>query len=61
MKALGINLRNKEAVAAYYAEKAKKAEEEKLAAEEKARLEAEENPPVEKLLKDIRDLLKNKA
>ena len=61
MKKLGIKFSDKAAVAAFYAEKAKKIEEEKAAAEEKARLEAEENPPVEKLLKDIRDLLRAKS
>ena len=61
MKKRGIKFSDKAAVAAFYAEKAKQIEEEKAAAEEKARLEAEENPPVEKLLKDIRDLLKAKS
>ncbi len=61
MKAQGIKLRNKEAVAAYYAEKVRKAEAEKQAAEEKARLEREANPTTEELLKQIRDLLSNKA
>ena len=61
MKKLGIKFSDKSAVAAYYAEKAKKIEEEKAAAEEKARLEAEENPTAEMLLKEIRDLLKEKA
>ena len=60
MKAKGIKLRDKEAVAAYYAEKARIAEEEKLAAEEKARLEKEANPSTEELLKQIRDLLQSK-
>ena len=57
MKTLGIKRKDKEAVAAYYAEKARKAEEEKRAAEEKARLEKEANPSTEELLKQIRDLL----
>ena len=61
MKAKGIKLRDKEAVAAYYAEKARIAEEEKLAAEEKARLEKEANPSTEELLKQIRDLLAKNA
>ena len=61
MKKRGIKFSDKAAVAAFYAEKAKQIEEEKAAAEEKARLEAEENPPVEKLLKDIRDILKAKS
>ena len=58
MKALGIKLSDKEAVKAYYDEKARKAEEEKKAAEEKARLEKLANPTTEELLKEIRDLLK---
>lgn len=58
MKALGIKYSDKAAVAAFYAEKAKKAEEEKKAAEEKARLEKLKNPTTEDLLKEIRDLLK---
>ena len=61
MKAKGIKLRDKAAVAAYYAEKARIAEEEKLAAEEKARLEKEANPSTEELLKQIRDLLAKNA
>ena len=60
MRALGIKLLDKEAVEAYYAEKAKKEAEEKAAAEEKARLEREANPTAEDLLKEIRDLLKSK-
>lgn len=58
MKKLGIKRSDKTAVAAYYAEKAKKAEEEKKAAEEKARLDRLANPTTEDLLKEIRDLLK---
>ena len=58
MKALGIKRSDKEAVKAYYDDKAKKAEEEKKAAEEKARLEKLANPTTEELLKEIRDLLK---
>ena len=60
MKKQGIKLRDKEAVAAYF--EAKKAEEAKIKAEEeeKARLEREANPTTEELLKQIRDLLKNK-
>ena len=65
MKKLGISLRDKEAVKAYYDEKAKAAAEaaeaEKKAAEEKARLDREQNPTTEDLLKQIRDLLKEKA
>jgi len=55
-----ISKKNKEAVAAYLAEKAKKAEEEKRAAEEKARLEREKNPTTEDLLKAILEQLKTK-
>ncbi len=58
MKAQGIKYSDKAAVAAFYAEKAKKAEEEKKAAEEKARQEKLANPTTEDLLKEIRDLLK---
>jgi large conductance mechanosensitive channel len=58
MKALGIKRSDKEAVKAYYDEKARKAEEERCAAEEKARLDKLANPTTEELLKEIRDLLK---
>ena len=58
MRKRGIKFSNKAAVAEYYAEKAKKIEEEKLAAEEKARQERLANPTTEDLLKEIRDLLK---
>jgi large conductance mechanosensitive channel len=60
MKELGINLRDAEAVAGYYAEKERAAAEAKALAEEKARLEKELNPSAEELLKEIRDLLKQK-
>lgn len=64
MKALGISLFDRDAVSAYYEEKAKKAEEAaaeaKRAEEEKARLDRIENPSVEDLLKQIRDLLQEK-
>jgi hypothetical protein len=53
MKKRGIKFSDKAAVAAFYAEKAKKIEEEKKAAEEKARLEREANPTTEDLLKQI--------
>ena len=53
MRKQGIKFSNKAAVAAFYAEKAKKIEEEKKAAEEKARLEREANPTTEDLLKQI--------
>lgn len=58
MKAQGIKLRDKEAVKAYFDEKAKKEEEAKLAQEAAAKAEREANPTTEDLLKQIRDLLK---
>ena len=58
MKKLGIKFSDKAAVAAFYAEKAKKIEDEKKAAEEKAKQERLANPTTEDLLKEIRDLLK---
>ena len=58
MKALGIKRSDKEAVKAYYDEKARKAEEEKKDAEEKAKLDRLANPTTEDLLKEIRDLLR---
>ena len=61
MKAQGIRLRDKAAVKAYYDEKARIAEAERLAAEEAARLEKEANPSTEELLKQIRDLLQKNA
>ena len=61
MKKLGIKFSDKAAVSAYYAEKARQLEEAKKAAEEKARLEREANPTTEELLKQIRDLLQQKA
>lgn len=60
MKKLGIDSRNAEAVAEYFAQKERAAAEEKALAEEKARLEKEANPSAEQLLKEIRDLLKQK-
>ncbi len=64
LKSRGIKLRNRDAVAAYLAEKhaaeAAKAEAEKAAAEETARLERLANPTAEDLLKDILVELKNK-
>jgi len=60
MKSQGIKLSDEAAVAAYYAAKEAKEAEEKAAAEEKARLEKLANPTTEDLLKEIRDLLKNK-
>ena len=58
MKKRGIKFSNKEAVAAYYAEKAEKEAEAKKAAEEKALADRLANPTTEDLLKEIRDLLK---
>ena len=60
MKKRGIKFSDSDAVAAYYEEKAAKEAAEKAAAAEKARLEKEANPSTEELLKQIRDLLKNK-
>lgn len=64
LKQAGIKTRDKAAVKAYFDEmeriaaEKKKAEEE--AAAEKARIERENNPPAEVLLKEIRDLLRAK-
>ena len=60
MKKRGIKFSDSDAVANYYEEKAQKEAAAKAAAEEKARLEKEANPSTEDLLKQIRDLLKNK-
>jgi large conductance mechanosensitive channel len=60
MKKRGIKFNDSVAVAKYYEEKAKAEAEAKAAAEEKARLEKEANPSTEELLKQIRDLLKDK-
>jgi len=64
LKARGFKHYDLEALKVLRDEKAKlaaeKAEAEKKAAEEKARLEKEANPSAEQLLKEIRDLLKNK-
>ena len=57
MKAAGIKRRDKAAVAAWYAEQERLAEEARLAAEEQARLDRLANPTTEDLLKDIRILL----
>ena len=57
MKKLGIKFSDKAAVAAYYAEKAKKEAEAKDAAAEKARLERLANPTTEDLLKKIIEIL----
>ena len=58
MKAQGIKLSDKEAVKAYFEEKAAKEAQANAEAEEKARLERLANPTTEDLLKEIRDLLK---
>lgn len=64
LRANGIKLTDKEAVAAYFAEKKRLADEaaaaEAAAAAEKARLEREANPTTEDLLKLILTELKNK-
>ena len=57
MRKAGIKLRDKKAVAAWYAEQEMLAEEARLAAEEQARLDRLANPTSEDLLKDIRALL----
>ena len=57
MKKRGIKFADKAAVAAFYAEKAKKIEEEKAAAAEKARLDRLANPTTEDLLKKIIEIL----
>ena len=64
LKAAGVNAKDKDAVAAYFAEQ-KKAEEEAAAAKaaadaEAARLEREANPTVEDLLKKILAEMQNK-
>ena len=65
LKQAGIKLRDREAIRAFYAEKERlekeKAEQEKLAQEEQAKADRLANPTTEDLLKEIRDLLKNKA
>ena len=58
MKAQGIKLKDKEAVQAYFDDKAAKEAAAKLAAEEKAKADRLANPTTEDLLKEIRDLLK---
>ena len=60
MKKRGIKFSDADAVADYYEEKAQKEAAAKAAAEEKARLDKEANPSTEELLKQIRDILKNK-
>ena len=62
LKEAGVNIKDKQAVKAYFEAKQAEAEEKaKLEAEEKARAEEEfkkNNPSQEELLKEIRDLLK---
>ena len=58
LKKRGIKRSDSAAIAAYYNEKSKIAEEAKKAAEEKARLDRLANPTTEDLLKEIRDLLR---
>jgi large-conductance mechanosensitive channel len=60
MRKAGIKLSDKAAVKAYFDAKAEKEAADKAAAEEKARLDRLANPTTEDLLKDIRELLKNK-
>ena len=65
LKQAGIKLRDREAIRAFYAEKERlekeKEEQEKIAQEEQAKADRLANPTTEDLLKEIRDLLKNKA
>lgn len=65
LKANGVNLKDKEAVKAYFEAKAKaeeeKAEEEKRAEEEKAQAERLANPTTEDLLKEILKEMKKEA
>ena len=61
MKKRGIKFSDSDAVADYYEEKAQKEAAAKAAAEEAARLAKEANPSTEDLLKQIRDLLKEKT
>ena len=60
MKAQGFDFRSEADVEAYRAQKAKEAEEAQRAADEAAALERANNPTTEELLKDIRELLRNK-
>ncbi len=61
MKKRGIKFSDSDAVADFYEEKAQKEAAAKAAAEEAARLQKEANPSTEELLKQIRDLLKEKS
>lgn len=60
MKALGFNYRSEADIEVYRAQKAAEAEKAAKEAEEAAALERLNNPTTEDLLKDIRELLKNK-
>lgn len=64
LKENGVNIKNRNAVNAYFENKERLAKEEeekaKLEAEAKAAAERAANPSTEELLKEIRDLLKNK-
>lgn len=65
LKEAGVSLRDKKAIKAFYEEKeslkAEAEEEAKRVAEEQAKIDRLNNPTTEDLLKEIRDLLKNKA
>lgn len=65
LKEAGVSLRDKNAIKEYYDKKerlkAEAEEEAKRVAEEQAKAERLNNPTTEDLLKEIRDLLKNKA
>lgn len=60
MKAQGLNFRSEADVEVYRAQKAKEVEEAQRLADEAAALERENNPTTEDLLKDIRELLRNR-
>ena len=60
MKAQGLNFRSEADVEVYRAQKVKEAEEAQRLADEAAALERANNPTTEELLKDIRELLRNK-
>ena len=60
MKAQGLNFRSDADVEAYRAQKAEEAEKAQKEADEAAALERANNPTTEELLKDIRELLRNK-
>ena len=65
LKANGVNIKDRQAVKAYFEEKAKKeaekAEEEKRIVEEQAKAERLANPTTEDLLKDIKALLEQQV